>query len=233
MKSWIPFPTPILTHESNEAVLALKIWKVLWVSQWYGGWFRNPFWCIKPCKLRGCTTNLNWWVNPGVLVAINSSYFKKTWGKMVGKPLGCFCFPLIPSTPYTPKTITWNLDFFIGCLHLRHEKKKLLLSMSHPGWFMTGSLCHGLWNNPCIGVVFHPLYNPTNQGPFFFRAYLSFLEEWKLKDFSSPRAPPAANVRLLAFRVLHAPDPQKCRKHPRNPGGSPGSLTARPWKNDG
>ena len=36
-----------------------------------------------------------------------------------------------------------------------------------PGWLMTGSLCHGLWNNALYNwVVFDPLYNPTNQGCF-------------------------------------------------------------------
>ena len=209
--------------------------KVLWVAQWYGGWFRNPnanhIGCfLTPCKLRGCTTNLNWWVNPGVLVAINSGYFKKTWGKMLGKPLGCF-FSLNPINPIYTKKYHVESGFFLLGAYIRATQKKKKLLLSIEPWLVNRDPYSGLWNNPCItGVVFHPLYNPTNQGPIF-RAYISFFWRNPTQGFTHP-APPAANVLLLAFRVLHAPDPQKCRKHPRNPGGSPGSLTARPWKND-
>ena len=39
--------------------------------------------------------------------------------------------------------------------------------MSHPGWLMTGSLCHGLLQSLYNWVGFHPLYNQTNRGLFF------------------------------------------------------------------
>ena len=34
----------------------------------------------------------------------------------------------------------------------------------NPGWFIRGSLCHRLWNNPYITGLANPLCNPTNQG---------------------------------------------------------------------
>ena len=128
MKSWIPFFTPILPMEKMK-LFGPQNMKVLWVAQWYGGWFRNPkanhIGCfLTPCKLRGCTTNLNWWVNPGVLVAINSSYFKKTWGKMLGKPLGCCFFPFIPSTPIYTKKYHVESGFFYWMPTSAPQKKK-------------------------------------------------------------------------------------------------------------
>ena len=50
-----------------------------------------------------------------------------------------------------------------------HGKNPALLSMSHPGWLMTGSFFMGLWNNPFFDWVgyFFPNKYPKQPGALF------------------------------------------------------------------
>ena len=48
----------------------------------------------------------------------------------------------------------------VGALPSEQWSKPVLVTFHEifPGCFMTGSLCHGLWNNPCKKLIYNPIY---------------------------------------------------------------------------